>query len=221
MVSKFCRNRGYLDDRLNDGIAKPAWGVKYRGLIPGRDRHFSLQPRPDRQFPAPTPHYPVQWVPFPRGQCDRSVILATQFCPLLRLIIPGAISPLHTSSWRGAYSLCRLYTRKHKICCVWLKHAYIHTCMHAFIHTCVCAYVRTHIRTCTRTHAHTCCCGVSVDIFVGRQESFSQGIGGVQTGFLGLGVPLGTNRLVIVRCGFLDRETVELITKHRTLVLFQ
>jgi hypothetical protein len=44
--------------------------------------------------------------------------------------------------------------------------------------------------------------------------SFSQGIGGVQTGFLGLGVPLGTNRLVIVRCGLLDRETVELITKH-------
>jgi hypothetical protein len=31
---------------------------------------------------------------------------------------------------------------------------------------------------------------------------------------LGLGVPLGTNRLAIVRCGLLDRETVELITKH-------
>jgi hypothetical protein len=56
---------------------------------------------------------------------------------------------------------------------------------------------------------------VSVDIFVGRQESFSQGIGGVQTEFLGRGgVLLGTNRLVIVCCGLLDRETVELITKH-------
>jgi hypothetical protein len=56
--------------------------------------------------------------------------------------------------------------------------------------------------------------------FVGKQESFSQGIGGVQTGFLGLGVHLVTNRLVIVRCGLLDRETVKLITKHRILVLF-
>jgi hypothetical protein len=56
--------------------------------------------------------------------------------------------------------------------------------------------------------------GFALHIFVGRQESFSQGIGGVQTGFLGRGVPLGTNRLVIVCCCLLDRETVELITKH-------
>jgi hypothetical protein len=33
-------------------------------------------------------------------------------------------------------------------------------------------------------------------------------------------VHLGTNRLAIVRCGLLDRETVELNTKHRTLALF-
>jgi hypothetical protein len=55
--------------------------------------------------------------------------------------------------------------------------------------------------------------------FVGKQESLS-GNRWCPDGILGLGVPLGTNRLVIVRCGLLDRETVELITKHRTLVLF-